>query len=734
MKPNSEPTFRPRLLPAVIAAGTVVLPLASRAAPAAPPNDPARVAWDSAAGKLSLAYHEGVILDATVWAEDAEGRKVPGADVKLEPVESRDDKDKLEQRLKLTLAEPKEGIGLAFRGAITGSPEAFAAETKGEAQKRFPVLRTSVGPSRSLRNNAVYDRRWDWMLAGPDDTTRVAPSQAGGSQAAFRFEARGPALELVFRPRFYQKHMEQTHFEPWTFQVWKDSIAGYCSWWPYREQITQQVVDELTAVFAEKRLPEFGYEYLQLDAGYTACNGGQPAGGPASFLEWDKNKFPEGAAGAMKAIRAAGMKPGIWCHRVFRSYVRKDLPEIGKQHPDWFVTKEDGSIYQGGFGVWTLNTSNREALDTMVRPLFRELKKLGWDYVKIDGAGDMLYSDKQKPAAAHFSKIGMTPEQSLRAWDTVAREELGRDIFILTCWGVGPGRVSTGLVDGVRLGSDGFQWNTMLGESIMNGVAWRGDPDHCDILPEREGERPAMPAFGVGEAITDTIVRPAVVSMAGSMLLVSDKAEVYRDDAHLEGMKRSAPVLFTVPGQLYNGGGDGTWWLQEIHRPFDHWSVLARFDWKGEGAPEQEVAFADLGLDPEREHTVFEFWTQSFLGTKKGSFTAPAQQPGNQLQIFAIREVRDHPWIVSTTRHISQGGVSLDKLAWDAASGALAGASKVVEGDPYVLTLRIPAGYRLKTVEAAGNEPKFTTKGEIATVTIVPAATGTINWKLAFAK
>ena len=85
----------------------------------------------------------------------------------------------------------------------------------------------------------------------------------------------------------------------------------------------------------------------------------------------------------------------------------------------------------------------------MVRPLFRELKQQGWDYVKIDGAGDMLYSDKQAPAAEHFKKIGMTPEESLRDWDTVAREELGTDIFILTCWGVGPGRVSVGLVDGV---------------------------------------------------------------------------------------------------------------------------------------------------------------------------------------------------------------------------------------------------------------------------------------------
>ena len=41
-----------------------------------------------------------------------------------------------------------------------------AAETRGAAQQRLPLVRTSVGQSRSLRNNAVYDRHWDWLFAG----------------------------------------------------------------------------------------------------------------------------------------------------------------------------------------------------------------------------------------------------------------------------------------------------------------------------------------------------------------------------------------------------------------------------------------------------------------------------------------------------------------------------------------------------------------------------------------
>jgi hypothetical protein len=238
-----------------------------------------------------------------------------------------------------------------------------------------------------------------------------------------------------------------------------------------------------------------------------------------------------------------------------------------------------------------------------------------------------------------------------------------------------------------------------------------------------------MKTFGAEAAATDTLLRPAVVAMAGSMLLVSDKAEVYKDDANLEGMKRSAPVLFTVPGQLYDGSGNGTWWLQEIDRPFEHWSVLARFDWGGKGAPEQEVRFADLGLADDREYLAFEFWTQTFIGRCKGSFTAPAMDTNNGMQVFAIREARPHPWVLSTTRHLSQGGVSLLDERWDAGTGTLSGKSAVVAGDPYVLTVHLPHGFRLKGAEAGGEKAEVANQQETATVRIVPSATRTLEWK-----
>ena len=381
-------TFRTALPSTPLLAAIAILTLAPGAlaqqAPTPPPNAPATVAWDAARGKLTLRYHGGVIFDGTVGAEDASGKAVVGAEVKLEPTAPPAGQEKVEQRLKFTLAKPQDGVTLVVSGTVTGSDEAFPAETQGAAQQRFPLVRNSNGLSRNLRNNAIYDRRWDWLLAGPaDGTTRIAPKTAGGDKVTLAWECRSPSLELSFRPRFYQQHRDLKYFEPWTYRPWQGSVTGYCTWWAYKYDFTQQTLDELVDIFTAKKLPDFGYHYLQLDDTYQIGNGSCPQ----NWLTWNQ-KFPGGPEYALKKIKGAGMKGGIWVHRVHRPN-DPNVADIGKAHPDWFVKKADGSLFADN-GFYVLNTKNKEAIDGMVRPIYRAHKRQGWDYVKIDGAGDLL--------------------------------------------------------------------------------------------------------------------------------------------------------------------------------------------------------------------------------------------------------------------------------------------------------------------------------------------------------
>jgi hypothetical protein len=103
------------------------------------------------------------------------------------------------------------------------------------------------------------------------------------------------------------------------------------------------------------------------------------------------------------------------------------------------------------------------------------------------------------------------------------------------------------------------------------------------------------------------------------------------------------------------------------------------------------------------------------------------------MQVFAIREARKHPWVLSTTRHISQGGVSLSEVKWDAGAKTLSGTSAVVKGDPYVLTVHVPRGFKLESAEAGGAKTEVVHQNETATVRVVSPATDDTPWTLHFA-
>ena len=743
---------KPRLLLHIVAATGLLAGLvggpeaASQKGTEAPPNAPAELLAKN--GQLTVLYRGQAILTATATLEGPGAgtrRALPilsGPEQPSEPYvlfensRTTGARGEITQSIVLTL----HNAGGIFRlaGTALTSDQGFPAETRSAAQERFPYIRNSVGLSRNLRNNALYDRRWDWELEGPGDGgTQIDPlpscraesptaeggcatpapkgSAARGNQ--FGWSSSGSKIFLTFRPRFYQKHKNIAYFEPWNYDVWKDSIAGWCSWWAYRDAITEGDVKRVTELLSRK-LRDFGYQYIQIDDGYEISTDGKPQ----SFLTTDPKKFPSGLAALAGMIRSYGMKPAIWVNVHFGDKAYVD------EHPSFFIHNAKGAPAKGPWIDYGIDGSNPEAIDALVRPLYRQLHHEGWQYVKIDALRHLLY-DATYPNRSYFERKGASGEQAFRNVLLAARQELGPDTYILACWGVLPEVV--GIANGDRLGWDGFGPSTLVQYNSWNNVVWRNDPDHADITPPGE-----------------EILRPTLVSMAGAQLLLTDKAEVYEDDPKIEGAKRAAPVLFTLPGQLYdfdpkktenliaglrnqNGGSkpgpidadqtgvESPWWMLEINRPFESWSVLARMSYHAQ--PAAQVRFRDLGLPDDRSYLVYEFWSKRFLGSFRGSFPAPAQQ-AKEVRVYAIRRQVDHPQIVSTSRHISQGGVDLENVSW--MNGRLSGTSEVVGGDPYTITIYAP---RAKEIGAAEGW-SVRREGDLLLLSRTPEKTGTVEW------
>jgi hypothetical protein len=656
----------------------LVLPPSSLLAepPAAPPNAPADIRVEG--DRILVAYDGATLFDGLVANPTALRTALPS-------VSTRD--GAVDQVLALFARQGE----IEITGTVTASAEAFPCESD-RAFRALPVVRHSSGLSHSRLNQAVYDRRRDWVLSVDDrlhTNVAVEPLSDTAAGRTFSLAARGSEIVLRFRPRFYQRHRGLKLFEPWTYVSWPKSVAGWCSWFAFFDRITDADVRRTADVVSEVLLP-YGYDVLQIDDGYQ-----RGSGLPELWLE-PNSKFPEGL-----------------------------------EATELFVRDPAGGVARGNWIGCPIDATVDDALDAVVRPIYAGLREMGWGYFKLDALRHLRY-EGYNSFRGHFEKKNVTPGEALRRYVAAVRGEIGRDRFLLACWGVRPELV--GLVDGCRIGTDGFSYAGLAQYNSFNNVVWRNDPDHVE-LSEQEAWRSTM-----------------VTSLTGSLLLLTDKPERYHTE-FVEPAKRAAPVLWTVPGQLYDvdtsrsselarvdaevSGRDPKpfdagltpnvhLYLLEVNRAFESWVVLGRT-----GGTFDEIRWEDLGLDPEKHYVVFEFWERRFE-TPEGASFAPGDLPARyHSQVFVIRERQDHPQVVATSRHVTGGGVDLLDVSWE--DGVLRGRSAVVGGEPYEIFLTEDGAFHLAEMQCDGAAPLppvretgFVRSG------CRPATSGKIAWRARF--
>ncbi len=477
---------------------------------------------------------------------------------------------------------------------------------------------------------------------------------------------------------------------------------------------------------------------------------------PDTWIDWRLDRFPGGLEGYCNSVRKAGFLPALWMGCFFSDNA------TAAAHPDWFVQGADGKPFPSPWASYGVDTTNPEAVEALIRPTFRGLRNAGLDYVKIDQLRHMLY-DNFHHNPQWFAAKGIGPADLFRNYLRIAREELGRDTFILSCWGVLP--ESIGLADACRIGGDGYGPVTLQQYNSFNGLVWLNDPDHCDVLPKKAAAEAGnvRETRDIAAVPNDTLIRPALASIAGSMLMLSDAPAVYQDDRNLRGLRKSSPVVSSVPGQLYDFDPKKTdilrdtercaiqsgtspspidadqfgdvcpFWLNEFNTDFDHWNVLHHLNWTNKPMAALKIDIADLGLDPAKSYIVHEFWSGKTLGVVKGSFEAPALDPMG-LQSFAIREVLARPQLVSTNRHLSQGAAEVEMLTWNAATLTLEGRSRVVARDDYQILIRVPSGYKPAEATVDRKPVQTSLNGDLLTLSIQRDETASTAWTLRFSK
>ncbi len=462
--------------------------------------------------------------------------------------------------------------------------------------------------------------------------------------------------------------------------------SGYCTWYssPHGGASDEVHMAEM-ADFCEKELTKFGFEVLQIDDKWQISG--------RDFTTHRANgPFSKGMKPTAEKITGAGMSAGIWYIPFGWDHTR----DIFKDHQDWFVKTERGEPYKVHWAGTCLDMTHPQAREFLSEVVARMSKEWGYKYMKIDGLWTGLAAKITYPSPVYkednlgdavFHNPAKTNLEAYRDGLKLVRRAAGDDVFILGCNIAQNMRTlgaSFGVVDGMRVGRDiGANWGRILpcvemGSRLyfFHNRVWYNDPD-CLML---RGPLTLDQARSWGSWI----------SVTGQLNLVSEWLPSLPPE-RLDIVKRSMPNhgLCARPIDLFESNHPKIWQLTDT-RTNTRRDVIALFNWDAKQTQKITVNLDQLDLPPSAtgKYVGYEYWSQTFVGPFNDKIEMDIE-PG-ACKVIAVRPMLDRPFLISTSRHITQGMVDVVKENWDATTLTLKGESKVVAGDPYELRFAIP--------------------------------------------
>lgn len=441
-------------------------------------------------------------------------------------------------------------------------------------------------------------------------------------------------------------------------------INGWCSWFYTLSQVSEKEV-MMNVEFAANYLKGYGIEYIQVDEGFQRLHG-----------DWEGNeRFPNGMKWLADSIREKGFRPGIW----ISPYVISEGTEVYKNHPDWLAKRKDGSLQR--IGNWSEGVEppadenpKRYCLDIthpggakwlhdLVNTIANEW---GYEMIKIDFVAWSIlavekYHDETTSAAEVYRK-GMA----------IMRNAAGSRCHILEC---GPGNTTVGLVDSMRIEADvyyGYReaaWDTyFLHEASSASAAakryyfhkrtWVNDADHLCMhqLNNEQSEAAAT-----------------IIALSGGNMMSGDRLS-HLDPYKIQILKKVTPSFGEAakPVDLFDDKMQSVFALK-VKKPFAEWTVAGFFNANLGKAIEKKFSMKRLWLDPGMSYLIYDFWKNEFIGEVKGEMKVSIE-PGS-VTLLSIHEKTGRPQVISTDRHVVQGGIELENVEWNEAAGKLSGRS-----------------------------------------------------------
>jgi hypothetical protein len=143
-----------------------------------------------------------------------------------------------------------------------------------------------------------------------------------------------------------------------------------------------------------------------------------------------------------------------------------------------------------------------------------------------------------------------------------------------------------------------------------------------------------------------------------------------------------------------------------------------------------------LGLAPENEYHLFDFWNHHYLGKLKGDARLEQKLRPGEARMLSVRACKHRPQVLSTDRHIMQGYLDMRDVSWHEDTRTLSGVSKIVAGDLYRVTLALngDSPTRITTANPAVSAKLEPQQGNLVAFTLEGPENTEVAWSVRFEK
>lgn len=500
------------------------------------------------------------------------------------------------------------------------------------------------------------------------------------------------------------------------------------------------------AQFAGQTLADYGLNTFQIDDHWQSsmikgltyhtkkqANNIKLNNGPiTNFMESNFN-YPSGMQQVATRLQEQGFVAGIWfmpfsadanspyCNpHIFARNAKDGLPYTARRWSgscidatgtlgEAFLRDRFRRIYQWGYRYWKIDGLHTGAPSENV-------------YVQRDYKGSPMYGD------ALLSDSHQTFVQGFRRGLTLLKEE-APDVFLLGCsatQNMSSLAGSFGLVHAMRVGPDNDgatvgKWNIVTRGAdyagnlyFLHNRVWYNDPDPYYV--RESNPLPKARWMVTWQAVTGV--------MSTTSVQYSELSE-----ERLNLIRRALPThsLNARPVDILENRHPRIWTVRN-----ERMHLVGLFNWSETDTTQINCPLQRLGLGEQVSYNVFDFWSDTYKGTITGRLVEGLEPVG--CRALSLRRVENHPQVISTSRHITQGLVDIVTEVWDKTGNTLSGTSKVVAKDVYELRVVLPEGVKVQSASFGDTIADVKMEGRLARVSFLPEKTGEIDWRVRFDK